>query len=91
MCCLSPIAAEPKPPVGIAERSRKLIVINGCQNECASKVLRRLNIEPSYEITIAKEGVDKKPTLDFDEEDVDRISQKIAKEVSKLPDREKVS
>ncbi len=91
MCCLSAIAAESKPHVGIAERSRKLIVINGCQNECASKVLRRLNIEPSYEITIAKEGVDKKPTLDFDEEDVERISKKIAEDVSKLPERRKTS
>ena len=46
--------------------------------------------EPSYEITIAKEGVDKKPTLDFDEEDVERISKKIVEEVSKLPERKRI-
>jgi len=89
MCCLSAVAAESKPHVGIAKRAKKLILINGCQNQCASKILKRLKINPSYEITIAKEGVDKKPTLDFDEDDVERISKKIAEEVSKLPERER--
>ena len=87
MCCITAIAAKSKPHVGIAERARKLIVINGCQNECASKIIKRLNIEPSYELVIAKEGVNKKPTLDFDEEDVERISKKIVEEVSKIPNR----
>lgn len=90
MCCLSAVAAESKPHVGIAKRSRKLVVINGCQNQCASKVLKRLEIKPTYEIIIAKEGVDKKPTLDFDEDDVERISKKIVEEVSKLPERKRV-
>jgi len=87
MCCLSAVAAESKPHVNIAKKSRKLIVINGCQNLCASKILKRLEIEPSYEITIAKEGVDKVPTLDFDDEDVERIAEKILKDVFALPER----
>lgn len=89
MCCITAIAADSKPHVGIAKRARKLIVINGCQNVCASKILKRLKIEPSYEITIAKEGVSKKPTLDFDDEDVERISKKIADEVLRIPGRKK--
>ncbi|MGQ9616474.1 MAG: putative zinc-binding protein [Spirochaetota bacterium] len=87
MCCLSAVAAESKPHVNIAKKARKLIAINGCQNRCTSKILERLNITPSYEITIAKEGVDKVPTLDFDEEDVERIAEKIAQDVSMLPER----
>ena len=87
MCCLSAIAADSKPHVQIAEKARKLIVINGCSNNCASKILKNKNIEPSYEIVIAKEGVDKVPTLDFDEDDVDRITKKIVEDVSKLPER----
>jgi len=89
MCCATAIAAESKLHMDIAKRARKLIVVNGCQNRCASKVMERLNIDITYEITIAKEGVDKKPTLDFDEKDVERISKKIVKNVSKLPKRNK--
>ncbi|ACK41759.1 MULTISPECIES: putative zinc-binding protein [Dictyoglomus] len=81
MCCLSAIAAGSKVHINIAKNARKLIVINGCQLECASKVIRNQGIEPTYEITIAKEGIEKAPTLDFDDEDVERIAEKIAKEV----------
>ena len=87
MCCLSAVAAESKPHVGIAQKARRLIVINGCANKCASVILQKLNIEPSYEIVIAKEGVDKIPTLDFDPQDVGRIARKIAADVAKLPER----
>ena len=87
MCCITAIGAESKPHVRIAEQARKLVVINGCQNRCASKVLERLGLKPSYEITIAEEGVNKVPTLDFDEADVDRIAKKIADEVAKVPPR----
>jgi uncharacterized metal-binding protein len=51
--------------------------------------MERLNIDITYEITITNEEVNKKPTLDFDEKDVERISKKIAKDVSKLPKRNK--
>lgn len=80
MCCITAVAAESKAHVDIARRARKLIVINGCANRCASKVLERLNIPYDYEITISKEGVEKIPTLDFNMEDVHRIAEKIAKE-----------
>ncbi|MGQ9470809.1 MAG: putative zinc-binding protein [Candidatus Aminicenantales bacterium] len=80
MCCITAVAAESKAHVDVARRARKLIVINGCANRCASKVLERLKIPYGYEIVIAREGVEKVPTLDFDEKDVNRIAQKIAKE-----------
>ncbi|HEK86089.1 MAG: putative zinc-binding protein [Candidatus Saccharicenans sp.] len=80
MCCLSAVAAESKAHLDIARRAKKLIVINGCANRCASKILEKLNIPYAYEITIAKEGVDKVPTLDFDQADVDRITKKIVNE-----------
>jgi uncharacterized metal-binding protein len=81
MCCITAVAAESKAHVDIARRARKLIVINGCANRCASKVLERLGIPYTYEMVISKEGVDKVPTLDFDEEDVHRIAKKITDEV----------
>lgn len=87
MCCLSAVAAESKPHVKIARDAKRLIVINGCANRCASRILERLQIQPSYEITIAKEGVDKVPTLDFDEKDVTRIAAKIVSDLSSVPNR----
>ena len=80
MCCITAVAAESKAHMDIARPARKLIAINGCANRCASKVLERLNIPYDYETVIAKEGVEKVPTLDFDMADVKRITEKIAKE-----------
>jgi len=87
MCCLSAVAAESKPHVSIARKAKRLVVINGCANLCASNILNRLGIEPDYEITIAKEGVEKIPTLDFDEKDVIRITNKIVKDLSPVPEK----
>ena len=83
MCCITAVAAESKVHLDIARRARKLIIINGCANRCASKVLEKLNIPYGYETVIAKEGVEKVPTLDFDMADVERIAKKIAKEALK--------
>jgi len=83
MCCITAIGAGSKTHIDIAKNAKRLIAINGCALECTSKLLRSLNIEPDYEITIAKEGVDKLPSLDFDEEDVERIVQKIMNDLKK--------
>jgi len=86
MCCITAVAAESKAHVDIARRAKNLIVINGCANRCASKVLEKLNIPYGYEIVVAEEGVKKAPTLDFDEADVERIAKKIAKEALGVPE-----
>ncbi|MCD6121495.1 MAG: putative zinc-binding protein [Spirochaetales bacterium] len=80
MCCLSAVAADSKTHVGIAKRARRLIVINGCANRCASKILEQKNIPYTYEATISELDVKKIPTLDFSRKDVDRIAEKIAEE-----------
>ncbi len=77
MCCITAIAAGSKLHVDIAKKSPKLIVINGCPLKCASKVVKDKGIKPYYEITVSEEGIEKVPTLDFDEKDVERISNKI--------------
>jgi uncharacterized metal-binding protein len=80
MCCITAVAAGSPAHVGIAERAKKLIVINGCANRCASKVLEQKGIPYEYETVIAAEGVKKEPSLDFSRADVKRIAEKIAKE-----------
>ena len=86
MCCITAVAAESKAHVDIARRAKKLIIINGCANRCASKMMEKLGVPYSYEIVIAKEGVEEIPTLDFDQADVDRLASKIAREALGIKD-----
>jgi len=78
------IAAESKPHVGIAERARKLIVINGCQNECAKKIAENLGIlgisydaylNLEYDLGIEKIG--SFTTLQYSHDDVERVNESI--------------
>ncbi|RLE07924.1 MAG: zinc-binding protein [Candidatus Aminicenantes bacterium] len=84
MCCITAIAAESKPHVGIAERARKLIVINGCQNECAKKIAENLGIlgisydaylNLEYDLGIEKIGPF--TTLQYSHDDVERVNESI--------------
>jgi uncharacterized metal-binding protein len=77
MCCLSAVAAGSKVHVDIFRRARAVIVINGCQLMCASNVLKQRGINPSYEVVVAKEGVDKLPSLDFADEEVEMIADRV--------------
>lgn len=83
MCCLSAIAAGSKPHIEIAQKAKRLIVINGCANKCASKIIEQKGIKANFEYTISEKDVEKVPTLDFDQEDADRITDEIVKEIKK--------
>jgi uncharacterized metal-binding protein len=77
MCCLSAVGAGSKTHIDIFKIAKAVIAINGCQLMCASNVLKQKGIGITYEITVAKEGVNKLPSLDFDEEEAKRIAGKI--------------
>ncbi len=76
MCCITPIGVNMEPYVDIAKRARKLIVINGCQNQCASKVLEQAGVKPDHVIVVS-EIIKKIPTFDVSEEDVQLVKRKI--------------
>jgi uncharacterized metal-binding protein len=80
MCCTTAVGAGSKTHIDIFKKARSVIAINGCQLMCASNVLRQRGIEPTYEIVVAKEGIDKMPSLDFSDEEVEKIADKIVKE-----------
>jgi uncharacterized metal-binding protein len=85
MCCLSAVAAGSKTHLDIFKNAKGVIAINGCQLTCASNVLRQRGVNIAHEVVVAKEGVDKLPSLDFTDEEVERIADKISKEfLSKL-------
>ncbi len=77
MCCLSAVAAGSRVHIDIFKKARAVISINGCQLMCASNVLKQRGINPTYEITVAKEGVDKIPSLDFTDEEIERVADRI--------------
>jgi uncharacterized metal-binding protein len=79
MCCLSAIGAGSKTHIDIFKNTKAVIAINGCQLMCASKMLRDKGIQISYEVVVAKEGIDKLPSLDFSDEEVMKIADKIVK------------
>lgn len=79
MCCTTAVAAGSKPHLDIAARAKKNIVIDGCGNRCASKVLEKANVTIGYAIDISK-YLQKVPTLDIYQADVKRIAEIVTKE-----------
>ena len=69
MCCTTTVVAGSKPHLKIAEKAKKNIVINGCGNRCASKVMEKAGKRIDYEIDISK-YLQKVPTLDIYQADV---------------------
>jgi uncharacterized metal-binding protein len=47
---------------------------------CASNVLRQKGINITYEVTVAKEEINKLPSLDFSDKEVEKIAVKIISE-----------
>ncbi len=79
MCCTVAVAAGSKPHLNIAEKAKKNIVINGCSNRCASKVMENARKRIDYEIDISK-YLQKVPTLDIYQADVKKVAAIIVKE-----------
>jgi len=80
MCCLSAVAAGSQIHLKIFREARAVVAVNGCPLKCASNVLRRNGIQPTYEVTVTELGVPKESTLDFDPGVVHSIAQRIAEE-----------
>lgn len=74
MCCTTAVAAGSKPQLDIAEKAKKNIVINGCGNRCASKVMEKAGKRIDYEIDISR-YLQKVPTLDIYQADVKEITK----------------
>jgi len=80
MCCLSAVAAGSEVHLKIFREARAVVAINGCQLKCASRVLLKQGIKPTYEVVVAELGSEKLPTLDYDYEKVEEIASKIVRE-----------
>jgi uncharacterized metal-binding protein len=81
MCCTTAVAAGSKPHLEIAGKAKKNIVIDGCGNRCASKVLEKAGVKIGYAIDISK-YLQKVPTLDIYQADVKRIAEIVMKDAA---------
>jgi uncharacterized metal-binding protein len=70
MCCLSAVAAGSKVHLDIFKNARAVIAINGCLMKCASNILKQRGIQITYEYEVVV-------TLDFSDEEVEKIANKI--------------
>jgi len=80
MCCVTPIGVKMPFYVDIAKRAKKLIVINGCQNQCAKKVAEQAGVKIDHNFIVA-EMIKKIPTFDIKDEDIKLVKDKVEKEL----------
>ena len=78
MCCITPVGAKIPFYIDIAKRAKKLIVINGCQNQCAKKVAEQAGVKIDHNFIVA-EMIKKIPTFDIKDEDIKLVKDKIEK------------
>jgi len=80
MCCITPVGAKIPFYGDIAKRAKKLIVINGCQNQCAKKVVEQAGVKIDHNFIVA-EMIKKIPAFDIKDDDIKRVKDKIEKDL----------
>lgn len=79
LCCVTALGADSKVHLEIAKNAKRNIVINGCANHCASKVIEKHGFKIDHEFDISK-FLKKTATSDYYEADVEQIAEHIIKE-----------
>jgi uncharacterized metal-binding protein len=85
ICSLPALANNIPRQTMLAKKIEHLIVIDGCRNECARKILNALGIRYDkylnleYDLGIKKLGPFS--TMDYSEEDVEKVSSAIMKKI----------
>ncbi len=79
MCCTSAIGAGSIAHAEIALKAKRNIVIDGCGNRCAFKILEKVGARIDYEMVVSN-YIQKIPTLDISDKEVKEIARKIVEE-----------
>ncbi|HIH70253.1 putative zinc-binding protein [Methermicoccus shengliensis] len=77
--CLSALPAGVKMVLEKTSRTKNIVVVDGCPNECARKLVERAGFTPDAVINVAKDlGVHKVPSPSaHTDEDVERVAEAI--------------
>jgi len=88
ICSLPALVNEVSTQTALVKKIPHLIVIDGCPNECAKRIVQRLGISYGsyvnleYDLGIRKLGPF--TTLEYSEDDVERISSAIMERIEKV-------
>jgi uncharacterized metal-binding protein len=88
ICSLPALANNIPRQTMLVKKIKHLIVIDGCRNECARKILNTLGIKYEkylnleYDLQINKQGPF--TTLQYSEEDVEKVSSAIIKKIQEM-------
>ena len=80
--CLLGFAPNLKPIMDKLNAQEKIIAIDGCPIGCVKKTLEMINVTPDRYYDLVKDfGIEKEPKLDFDEEDMNKVVNKIINDI----------
>ncbi len=75
MACLAGVGAHLSGFVLSAKECDRLVVIDGCPQECAAKIFAHLDIHPHVHFVLSREGLTRKLGQRWAEEDVARARE----------------
>lgn len=76
MSCIAGVGGDVKHLVKIAEKSYKILALDGCPLQCVAQCLKRHNIEPTVHLVLTEHGLVKNATQDVTPDTVEEFFQK---------------
>ena len=73
MSCIAGVGGDVRPLVRKAKSGRVIVAIDGCPLGCCEASLRRHGIEPTRTVRLHDRGLRKRPHVDFEHEERERV------------------
>lgn len=84
MSCIAGVGGNVAPLVKLARSGRPVIAIDGCALACARQCLARAGVQPDRHVVLGELGVRKRPHLDFDQGEADRVLALLREQLASL-------
>ena len=84
MSCIAGIGGDVPHLVRIALSGRPILAVDGCPFECVKNSLAQCALAPTKHVMLHKMGVKKRYHANFNQEDADRILEKVLHIVTEL-------
>lgn len=88
MSCIAGVGGDVTSLVKVAQKSEKILALDGCPLECVSNCLKRHNIEPTVHLVLTEHGLVKNSSEDVTPETVEEFFQKASAIVKDLENNE---
>lgn len=74
--CLAGIGAHLDTMI-LSAKERKLVAIDGCPVQCATKILDHAGLEVALSVVVTELGIEKSPRLEVEAADCEKVMEKI--------------